>query len=197
MPGSLRPGTDRPVRGPGPDGRQRAGGRCARAGLPPRPGSAWTATPHAARLTDLRRWADAVVGQQYSGYELPGCWPHHIHAIWELSTLAAEWHHTYGRKHPDLARALEFHDRWLPTPCAASPTSPANCRPQCVTLRGPGDRDALPLIPLTPAPSSPRSRQHGCRHATMPTSRHPADRDRRRTGGRRVFRRLMSALRCI
>jgi len=25
-----------------------------------------------------------------------------------------EWHHTYGSNRPDLARALEFYDRWLP-----------------------------------------------------------------------------------
>jgi hypothetical protein len=55
-----------------------------------------------------------VVRQHYSGYELRGCWPSHIHAIWELSTLAAAWHHAYGGPRADLARALEFYDRWLP-----------------------------------------------------------------------------------
>ena len=42
------------------------------------------------QLADLRRWADTVLRQHYGGYELPDCWPRHIHAIWELSTLAAE-----------------------------------------------------------------------------------------------------------
>jgi hypothetical protein len=28
-----------------------------------------------ARLTDLRRWADTVLRQHYSGYELRDCWP--------------------------------------------------------------------------------------------------------------------------
>ncbi len=51
-----------------------------------------------ARLADLRRWADTVLRQHYGSYELADCWPRHIHAIWELSTLAAEWHHTYGGK---------------------------------------------------------------------------------------------------
>ena len=55
-----------------------------------------------------------MLRQHYGGYELPDCWPRHIHAIWELSTLAAEWHRTYGGTRPDLARALEFYDRWLP-----------------------------------------------------------------------------------
>ena len=69
---------------------------------------------YATRLADLRRWVDTVLIQYYSGYELCGCWPRHIHAIWELSTLAAEWHRIYGGTRPDLARALEFYDRWLP-----------------------------------------------------------------------------------
>jgi hypothetical protein len=34
--------------------------------------------------------------------------------IWELSTLAAELHRTYSGKLPDLPRALEFHECWLP-----------------------------------------------------------------------------------
>ncbi len=67
-----------------------------------------------AQLARLRRWADTVLRQHYPGYELRVCWPGHIHAIWELSTLAAEWHHIYGGERPDLARALEFYDRWLP-----------------------------------------------------------------------------------
>jgi hypothetical protein len=46
--------------------------------------------------------SDTVLRQHYSGYELRDCWPSHIHAIWELSTLAAAWHHTYGGQRPDL-----------------------------------------------------------------------------------------------
>ena len=67
-----------------------------------------------AQLTGLQRWADTVLRQQYGSYELRDCWARHIHAIWELSTLAAEWHRTYAGTRPDLARALEFYDRWLP-----------------------------------------------------------------------------------
>jgi hypothetical protein len=67
-----------------------------------------------ARPAELRQWADTVLRQQYDGYELRDCWPSQIHAIWELSTLAAEWHRTYSGQRPDLARALEFYDRWLP-----------------------------------------------------------------------------------
>ena len=49
-----------------------------------------------ARLADLRRWTDTMLRQYYGGYELRDCWPRHMHAVWELSTLAAEWHRTYG-----------------------------------------------------------------------------------------------------
>ena len=69
---------------------------------------------YTAQLAELRQWADTVLRQHYCIYELRDCWPSHIHAIWELSTLAAAWHHAYGGSHPDLARALEFYDRWLP-----------------------------------------------------------------------------------
>jgi hypothetical protein len=96
------------------------------------------------QLTDLRRWADTVLAKHYSGYELPGCWPRHIHAIWELSTLAAEWHHTYSGKRPDLVRALEFYDRWLPNTMRRIAHITRKCIPQCVMLHGPGDRVALP-----------------------------------------------------
>ena len=99
---------------------------------------------YATRLADLRHWVETVLRQHYGGYELPGCWPRHIHAIWELSTLAAEWHHTYSGKRPDLARALEFYDRWLPGTMRRITDITRACMPQCVMLRGPGDQAALP-----------------------------------------------------
>ena len=94
------------------------------------------------QLADLRRWADTVLRQHYGGYELPDCWPRHIHAIWELSTLAAEWHRTYRGGRPDLARALEFYDRWLPGTMRRITAITRTCRPRCVMLPGPGDRGA-------------------------------------------------------
>jgi hypothetical protein len=99
---------------------------------------------YATRLADLRRWADIWLRQQYGGYELRECWPRHTHAIWELSTLAAEWHRTYRAPRPDLARALEFYDRWLPGTMRRITDITGACRPQCVLLRGPGDRAARP-----------------------------------------------------
>jgi hypothetical protein len=43
----------------------------------------------------IPHWADTVLRQHYGGYEFRDRWPRHIHAIWEVSTLAAEWHRTY------------------------------------------------------------------------------------------------------
>jgi len=99
---------------------------------------------HHAQLADLRRWADTVLRQHYGGYELRECWPRHIYAIWELSTLAAEWHRTYAGTRPDLARALEFYDRWLPGTMRRITDITRNCMPQCVTLRSPDDWAARP-----------------------------------------------------
>jgi hypothetical protein len=97
-----------------------------------------------ARLADLRHWADTVLRIHYGGYELPECWPRHIQAIWELSTLAAEWHRTYSGTRPDLARALEFYDRWLPGTMRRITDMTRTCMPQCVMLRSPGDWTARP-----------------------------------------------------
>jgi hypothetical protein len=84
---------------------------------------------HARQLTELRQWTDTVLRREYGGYQLRGCRANHPHAIWELSTPAAEWHSTYSRNQPDLDRALESHDRWLPATCAESATSPAGATP--------------------------------------------------------------------
>ena len=92
-----------------------------------------------ARLAELRQWADTVLCQQYGGYELRDCWPRHIHAVWELSTLAAEWHRTYSGSRPDLGRALEFYDRWLPNTVRRIAGMTRACMTQCIMLRRPGD----------------------------------------------------------
>ena len=92
-----------------------------------------------ARLAELRQWADTVLRQHYGGYELRDCWPRHIYAVWELSTLAAEWHRTYSGSRSDLARALEFNDRWLPNTMRRVAGMTRACMTQCVMLRRPGD----------------------------------------------------------
>ena len=92
------------------------------------------ADTYQARLADLQRWADTVLRPHYGGYELPDCWPRHIHAIWELSALAAAWHHAYGER-PDLARALEFYDRWLPGTMRRIAAITRSCQPECAMRR--------------------------------------------------------------
>lgn len=99
---------------------------------------------YATRLADLRQWADTVLREHYDGYELRDCWPRHIHAVWELSTLAAEWRHVYSGNRPDLGRALELYDRWLPGTMRRITDITRACMPQCALLRGPGDWAALP-----------------------------------------------------
>jgi len=89
----------------------------------------------AAQLAELRQWGDDILRQHYGGYELRDCWPGHIHAIWELSTLAAEWHHIYGGERPDLARAPEFYDRWLPGTMHRIGAITRTCVPECALRR--------------------------------------------------------------
>ena len=88
-----------------------------------------------AQLAGVQRWADTVLRQHYSDYELRDCWPNHIHAVWELSTLAAAWQHAYVGQRPGLARALEFHDRWLPGTMRRVAHITSACVSDCVTRR--------------------------------------------------------------
>jgi len=88
--------------------------------LAPPPAPWWlglTAEEHAAQLAGLRDWVERFARVQYPGYlaELPPCWPAHREAVWELSTLMAEWLRVYGdAENRDLAGALWWHERWLP-----------------------------------------------------------------------------------
>ena len=59
------------------------------------------------------------VGPQRPGAQLrhtrsKACWRNHPSAVWELSTLRAEWERIYNRPSPLLAAALTWLDRWLP-----------------------------------------------------------------------------------
>jgi hypothetical protein len=90
---------------------------------------------YTAQLAELRRWVDTVLRQHYSGYELRDCWPSHIHAVLELSTLAAAWHHAYDGQRPDLARALDFYDRWLPGTMRRIAHITRTCVPECAMRR--------------------------------------------------------------
>lgn len=98
----------------------------------------WLVDPetYAAQLAELTEWVTEVLLTEYpppSG--LRPCWRNHRQAIWELSTLAAEWKRTYGRKRPDLARALELYDRWLPNTLRRISEITRNCTTECVMTR--------------------------------------------------------------
>jgi hypothetical protein len=86
-------------------------------------------------LGNLREWADKVLRGEYGirADQIRPCWPSHKRAVWELSTLAAEWHRTYGGKRPDRDRALDFYDRWLPnTVRRIRDEITMKCNPECV-----------------------------------------------------------------
>jgi hypothetical protein len=70
-----------------------------------------------AQLAELRQWVESFLRPHYPGYaaRLPRCWPAHGEAVWELSTVAAEWERIYSDEESrDLASALAWHDRFLP-----------------------------------------------------------------------------------
>ena len=70
-----------------------------------------------AMLAGLREWVDGFARRHYPGYlaRLPRCWANHAEAVWELSTLRAEWERIYGdADNRDLQGALTWHDKWLP-----------------------------------------------------------------------------------
>jgi hypothetical protein len=87
--------------------------------LAPPPAPYWC-VPEAegkAMLAELREWVEGFLRRHYPGYavKLRRCWEHHPEAVWELSTLRAEWERIYGDPdNRDLAGALAWHDRWLP-----------------------------------------------------------------------------------
>lgn len=69
------------------------------------------------QMAGLGQWVESFLRVHYPGYaaRLPACWANHPEAVWELSTLRAEWVRVYGDKEArDLAGALTWHDRYLP-----------------------------------------------------------------------------------
>lgn len=86
--------------------------------LAPPPAPWWCVSEAEGRpmLAELRSWVDFTT-THYPAYmaRLPACWPNHPEAVWELSTLKAEWERVYGDEdNRDLAGALWWHERWLP-----------------------------------------------------------------------------------
>jgi hypothetical protein len=87
--------------------------------LKPPPAPWWVVDEATGRelLAALREWVDQHLRRHYPGYlaRLPRCWPAHGEAIWELSTICAEWERIYAdEENRNLEAALTWHDRWLP-----------------------------------------------------------------------------------
>ncbi|MGH7733446.1 MAG: hypothetical protein ACREOE_07055, partial [Gemmatimonadales bacterium] len=64
-----------------------------------------------AMLAELREWVDGFARRHYPGYlvRLPRCWASHSEAVWELSTLRAEWERVYADEDSrDLQGALTW-----------------------------------------------------------------------------------------
>jgi hypothetical protein len=87
--------------------------------LKPPPAPWWRVSEAEGRamLAGLRAWVDEFLRPHYPDYlaRLPGCVLSHGEAVWELSTLRAEWIRVYGDEdNRDLQGALNWHDRLLP-----------------------------------------------------------------------------------
>jgi hypothetical protein len=87
--------------------------------LKPPPAPWWRVSEAEGRamLAELRGWVDEFLRPHYPDYlaRLPGCVLAHGEAVWELSTLRAEWVRVYGDEdNRDLQGALNWHDRYLP-----------------------------------------------------------------------------------
>ena len=89
-------------------------------------------------LAELRGWVEEFARRHYPGYmtRLPSCWANHPEAVWELSTLSAEWERVYGDPdNRDLPGALMWHDKWFPGVLARLAASIKCDQGGCRTLR--------------------------------------------------------------
>jgi len=91
----------------------------------------------AAQLAELMEWVTGFLLVNYPHTPLRSCWDSHTAALWELSTLRAEWRRVYDRKRPDLAGALAWHDRWLPGAGSRLEKILKDCKGSCALLRSP------------------------------------------------------------
>jgi regulator of replication initiation timing len=99
--------------------RERLGEALETHKLEPAPAPWWCTgeTEGKAMLAELREWVDGFARRHYPGYlaRLPACWANHPEAVWELSTLRAEWQRVYAEPgNAELQGALNWHDKWLP-----------------------------------------------------------------------------------
>lgn len=87
--------------------------------LAPPPAPWWLVGEEEGRrmLAELGEWVDSVLRPHFADYvtRIPRCWPSHMAAVWELSTLQAEWIRIYGdEENRDLQGALTWLNRYLP-----------------------------------------------------------------------------------
>lgn len=80
----------------------------------------WDGTDQAAQaeqLETLHKWVEGWLRPQFPGYlkALPGCWPNHHEALWELGTLHALWERAIGDQgEPGLDSVSWWLSRSLP-----------------------------------------------------------------------------------
>ncbi len=103
----------------------------ARNRLKPPPAPWWCVSEAEGRaiLAELREWLDRFLRPHYPDYlaKLPVCVLAHGEAVWELSTLRAEWIRIYGDEdNRDLQGALNWHNRYLPD-CLGRLTEAVKC----------------------------------------------------------------------
>jgi hypothetical protein len=85
-----------------------------------------------AQMDWLRTWVGAVLRPGYvdgGAYILRDCWDRHDQAIRELGLVAAWYGYIFSprRARPDVALALEWHDRWLPGAMSRIDTATRQC----------------------------------------------------------------------
>ena len=94
----------------------------------------YTASQLLAARFDLRNTA-ARLGHGSGGATTLRHYADPVSEVDRRATLAAEWHHIYGGERPDLARALEFYDRWLPGTMRRIAAITRSCVPECAMRR--------------------------------------------------------------
>jgi hypothetical protein len=83
-----------------------------------------------ALLAELGEWLAVFLRRHYPGYaaRLTPCVLNHFEAVWELSTLRAEWERINAdSENRDLQGLLAWHDRWLPGVLARVKATTGEC----------------------------------------------------------------------
>jgi hypothetical protein len=98
---------------------------------PPAPWWCVDQEQYPAMHAELAGWVDGFLVPQYGDYlrNLPQCLLSHPAAVWELSTLRAEWERIFAD--PDdgeLQGLLAFQDRYLPGALARLGAALADCK---------------------------------------------------------------------